>query len=60
MGIMQYYNEKRMILATSLIKQDLKMSEIAEELGFQNQNYFTESFKRHMGMTPSQYKKQTE
>lgn len=60
MGIMQYYNEKRMILATTLIKQGLKMSEIAEELGFQNQNYFTETFKRHMGMTPTQYKKMTE
>lgn len=60
MGIMQYYNEKRMILATMLIKQDMKMSEIAEELGFQNQNYFTETFKRHMGMTPTQYKKLTE
>lgn len=60
MGIMQYYNEKRMILATRFIKEDRKMSEIAEELGFSNQNYFTESFKRHMGMTPTQYKKQTE
>ncbi len=60
MGIMQYYNEQRMILATMLIKQDMKMSQIAEELGFQNQNYFTESFKRHMGMTPTQYKKLTE
>lgn len=60
MGIMQYYNEQRMILATQLIKKDMKMSQIAEELGFQNQNYFTESFKRHMGMTPTQYKKLSE
>jgi len=60
MGIIQYYNEQRMILATMLIRRDFKMSEIAERLGFSTQNYFTESFKRHMGMTPMQYKKQTE
>lgn len=57
MGIMQYYNEQRMILATSYIKQDIKFSEIAEKLNFSSQNYFTEVFKRHMKMTPMQYKK---
>ncbi len=57
MGIMQYYNEQRMILATSYIKQDFKFSEIAEKLNFSSQNYFTEVFKRHMKMTPMQYKK---
>lgn len=59
-GIMQYYNEQRMILATSYIKQDFKISEIAEQFNFSSQNYFTEVFKRHMKMTPMQYKKSLE
>ncbi|MCD8082159.1 MAG: response regulator [Clostridiales bacterium] len=34
----------------------LSMSEIAEQVGFANQNYFTKVFKNTMGVTPSQYR----
>lgn len=60
MGIIQYYNEQRMILATSLIKENMSFSEVSERLNFSSQNYFTETFKRHMKMTPMQYKKSLE
>ena len=60
MGIIQYYNEQRMILATSYIKDNMSFSEIAEKLNFSSQNYFTETFKRHMKLTPMQYKKSLE
>ena len=59
-GVIQYYNEQRMILATSYIKDNMSFSEIAEKLNFSSQNYFTETFKRHMKMTPMQYKKTLE
>ena len=32
------------------------MSDIAELVGFANQNYFTKVFKKDTGMTPSQYR----
>ena len=33
------------------------MSDIAEMVGFANQNYFTKVFKKQTGLVPSQYRR---
>ncbi len=49
----------RISVSMSLLsKGGLSMTEIAEQTGFQSSSYFSETFKRLTGMTPSAYKKQ--
>ena len=36
---------------------NLSMSDIAELVGFSNQNYFTKVFKKQTGIAPSQYRR---
>lgn len=40
-----------------LLTTDLKVYEIAEAVGFEDMNYFTQRFKQIAGVTPRQYKK---
>lgn len=40
-----------------LLTTDLKVYEIAEQVGFEDINYFSQRFKQLVGMTPRQYKK---
>ena len=40
-----------------LLTTDLRIYEIAEQVGFEDMNYFTHHFKQIAGMTPRQYKK---
>lgn len=35
--------------------QNLKIYEIAGEIGFHDMSYFSEVFKKYMGVSPSQY-----
>jgi AraC-like DNA-binding protein len=42
----------------SLRNSDLTISEIAVEYGFYDQSSFTQHFRRHVGMTPLQFRKQ--
>lgn len=54
-----YLETVRMKHAKYLIRNsDKSMSEIAEYVGFSNQNYFTKVFKKATGVSPMQYKKQ--
>ena len=39
-----------------LLQTEKNISEIAYDLGFSDPNYFTRAFKRHFGMTPTQYR----
>lgn len=39
-------------------EENISMAEVAARTGFQNQSYFTSTFKKKYGMTPSQYLKQ--
>lgn len=41
-----------------LVKQNCSLWKIAEQCGFTNPNYFTQSFKEHYGITPSEYVQQ--
>ena len=41
-----------------LLTTDLKIYEIAEKVGFEDMNYFTQRFKQIAGVTPRQFKKE--
>jgi len=57
--IRSYIIESRMKKAAELLQYtDLKVTEIAEAVGFTNQSYFTKSFGRYFGMSPSRYKEE--
>lgn len=57
MGVMQYYNNLRILKAMDLIRDGKTMAEISDMLNFSSQHYFTEAFKRQCGMTPTKHKK---
>lgn len=40
-----------------LLSTDLKVSEIAEKVGYENTSYFIRQFKKHCGVTPEQERK---
>lgn len=53
----EYLISQRMAKAKELVgKSDLRFNEIAEMIGYANQHYFTRSFKKVTGMSPSQYR----
>ena len=54
----EYVNTLRIQFACSLLKNtDMKLSEIAEKSGYNNQYYFSRIFKKLNGITPIKYKK---
>ena len=56
--IMEYYLNLKVERAKQLLREnELSVKEIAEILCFNEANYFTKTFKRITGMTPSAYKK---
>lgn len=57
----QYINHYRLSRAKELLyrQQHLTIKEIASELGFENQHYFTRLFTSTHGETPSQYRNRT-
>ncbi len=58
MGSSEYVLQKRIDAAKTLLETSNKnIYKIAEEVGFDDTNYFTRIFKKIVGVTPSQYKK---
>lgn len=55
-GIMNYFNRLKIAGAKTMLKNGMSVSEVAESLGFANQNYFSTVFKRVEGISPSDYK----
>jgi len=54
---LEYLNCYRIHQAARLLEEtDMKVLEVAMEVGFDNLSYFIETFKRHVGMTPSRYR----
>lgn len=49
-------SERRVEASKELLKTNRKIKEIAYEVGFQGQNYFTKIFKKYTGVTPKVYK----
>jgi AraC-like DNA-binding protein len=53
----QYINRLRLSAATdALIQTDKSITEIALDLGFNDSNYFTRSFRKHLGLSPREYR----
>lgn len=53
----KFYDALRINEATSLLKRGVSITEISEKMNFSSPNFFTVFFKKHMGITPSEYKK---
>ncbi|MCC8046520.1 MAG: helix-turn-helix domain-containing protein [Clostridiales bacterium] len=51
-------NRKLALVCTLLTESSMSIQEISDKLGFATKNYFFTFFKKHMGMTPSQYRKE--
>ncbi len=60
MTVGEYVNFLRIENAKKLLfSTDYQISEIATKVGFNDYNYFIKIFKKHEGLTPLQFKKQT-
>ena len=54
---LEYITARKMDKAVELLKtSECKNYEIAEKLGYNDPHYFSASFKRHFGQTPSEFK----
>lgn len=56
-GIMAYFNELKMIEAQRLLKEGLSVYEVSKALGFAEQNYFSNVFKKATGYSPKNWLK---
>ena len=56
---MQYIISLRMAAAKGYLENSVKnIAQIANEIGYDNPLYFSRLFKKHTGITPTQYRKQ--
>ena len=54
--IFQFYQKKQMLLASELMKtDDLRIKELASKLGYENAGKFSQAFKKHFDVLPSEY-----
>ena len=57
-GVMEYYTDLKIKASKKLIKEgELSVKEISEKLCFDTPNYFSKTFKKIEGKTPTEYKK---
>lgn len=53
----QYLNQRRMQVACTLLTDtDYSISTISSSVGFSSQSYFTQTFRKHYGITPIKYR----
>jgi YesN/AraC family two-component response regulator len=58
-SVIQYLNEVRILKARLLLEQeDISVSEVALQVGFDDINYFSRKFKQIIGLTPTDYKRE--
>lgn len=56
-NFIDYLNKYRIERAKGLIKElRLKNYEVAEKVGFRDEKYFSQMFKKYVGLTPSEYR----
>lgn len=61
MTIKEYTHRERINAAKNMLKySDYKLSQIAEYFCFQSQSHFGNVFKKYVGITPMQYRRQTD
>lgn len=57
-AIYEYIQQVRMEKAGELLKNDkLSLQTVSDALGYSNANYFSKAFRRHYGMSPSEYRR---
>ena len=55
--VLEYLTAYRIDRAVELLQQtDIPVREIAVRVGYTDANYFTKVFKRHLGVTPTEYR----
>ncbi len=55
--IIQYYHKLKAEEAKLLLREKATTNEVAAKLGFESATYFIKFFKKHEGMTPTEYRK---
>ena len=59
-SIVSYVHEQRMKKAAFLLENtDLKIRDVAMQVGIQDQLYFNKMFRKYYGSSPSEYRKQS-
>ena len=56
-GVHSYHLGMKIRLAARLIEEGVSLTEVGERLGFGSRNYFSQSFKRETGLSPSDYRR---
>ena len=59
-GVMQQFNRIKVAKAMDLIKAGMNINEISSRLAYTSPNYFSEVFKREVGVLPSRFKQQVQ
>jgi len=54
---MTYLTRWRMLRATRMLKNEVRMETIADQLGYESEAAFRKAFKREIGLPPAQYRK---
>lgn len=55
-GVLEYIHKVRLEHAKEMLKNDVRIKNIALDVGYTDAQAFTRAFKRYEGITPSQYK----
>lgn len=59
-GIHEYFLTMKMDHARQMLRQGQSVNAVAEATGFDSPNYFSAAFKREVGVTPGEYRRQKE
>ena len=54
-GAHEYYMQLKIIASKQMLKDGVSVTETADIMGFNNQNYFSAAFKRIVGVSPKEY-----
>lgn len=57
---MKYLTHWRMHMAKRLLKNEVQMEKIAQQLGYDSEVAFRKAFKREVGIPPARYRKRGE
>lgn len=55
MGVHKYFMQMKINKASSLLKDGMNVTEVAEALGFSEQSYFSKVYKKQTGFSPSRH-----
>ncbi len=57
-GVHEYFLKMKMDTARQLLRQGQSVNMVSEAVGFDTPNYFSAAFKREIGVTPGQYRRE--